>query len=100
MRRSKQKTPFATVFLSIPRRALVGTRARDAEQSQVQVEIEKVQVRRRRQDGRRGRRRAAKEAEQDRDMTHAYAEDLKTDIYTDVNANPKALVHSASGERS
>ena len=36
----------------------------------------------------------AKDAEQDRDMTHAYAEDLKTDIYTDVKANPKALVHS------
>jgi len=39
---------------------------------------------------------AAAEAkpEEERDMTHAYAEDLKTDIYTDVNANPKAIVHS------
>lgn len=33
-------------------------------------------------------------AAEERDMTHAYAEDLKTDIYTDVNANPKAIVHS------
>ena len=38
---------------------------------------------------------AAVEAKpEERDMTHAYAEDLKTDIYTDVNANPKAIVHS------
>ena len=32
--------------------------------------------------------------EEEKDMTHAYADDLKTDIYTDVNANPKALVHA------
>jgi len=32
--------------------------------------------------------------EEEKDMTHAYADDLKADIYTDVNANPKALVHA------
>ena len=31
----------------------------------------------------------------ERDMTHAYADDLRADIYTDVNADPKALVHSS-----
>ena len=34
------------------------------------------------------------EAEETKDFTHAYAEDLRADIYTDVNANPKAKVHT------
>jgi len=32
--------------------------------------------------------------DEQKDFTHAYAEDLRADIYTDVNANPKAKVHS------
>jgi len=32
--------------------------------------------------------------EEEPDMTHAYAENLRAEIYTDVNANPKALVHT------
>jgi hypothetical protein len=31
---------------------------------------------------------------EEKDWTHAYAEDLKADIYTEVNADPKASVHS------
>lgn len=36
----------------------------------------------------------AAETEETKDFTHAYAEDLRADIYTDVNANPKAKVHT------
>ena len=32
--------------------------------------------------------------EEEPDMTHAYADNLRAEIYTDVNANPKALVHT------
>lgn len=32
--------------------------------------------------------------EDEPDMTHAYADNLRAEIYTDVNANPKALVHT------
>jgi hypothetical protein len=37
---------------------------------------------------------SAKADEEKKDWTHAYADDLKTDIYTEVNADPKATVHS------
>ena len=37
---------------------------------------------------------SAKADEEKKDWTHAYAEDLQTDIYTEVNADPKATVHS------
>jgi len=36
----------------------------------------------------------AKKEEAKVDMTHAYAENLRVDIFTDVNPNPRALVHS------
>lgn len=32
--------------------------------------------------------------EEEKDWTHAYAEDLRAEIYTEVNADPKAFVHS------
>ena len=31
---------------------------------------------------------------EEKDWTHAYADDLKADVYTEVNADPKATVHS------
>ena len=34
-----------------------------------------------------------KEEEEKKDWTHAYAEDLRADIYTEVNPSPKATVH-------
>jgi hypothetical protein len=37
---------------------------------------------------------SAKADEEKKDWTHAYADDLQTDIYTEVNADPKATVHS------
>jgi hypothetical protein len=37
---------------------------------------------------------SAKDEEEKKDWTHAYADDLKTDIYTEVNADPKASVHA------
>lgn len=30
----------------------------------------------------------------EKDWTHAYADDLKADVYVEVNADPKATVHS------
>ena len=32
--------------------------------------------------------------EEKKDWTHAYADDLKTEVYTEVNADPKASVHA------
>jgi hypothetical protein len=32
--------------------------------------------------------------EEKKDWTHAYADDLKTEVYTEVNADPNASVHA------
>ena len=37
---------------------------------------------------------AAGGEDEKKDFTHAYADDLRADIYPDVNANPKAKVHT------